>query len=178
MPYSKTLEEEKKAHCYNPNIKIFEVQYDDSAFNNNQKKIEKISKSIINQSSEEKGKKRVFKNLRKCNGVVVLKIINKKIIIGDANEIKEEIKEEKKIKDKDNKENSNRKKKLSMFEFFNNIKEKLDEFQEEKEKEKIKKKEEKKEVKKEVKKEEVKKEESEEGDEEEEEEESDEEDKK
>ena len=170
------MEEEKKAHCYNPNIKIFEVQYDDSAFNNNQKKIEKISKSIINQSSEEKGKKRVFKNLRKCNGVVVLKIINKKIIIGDVNEIKEEIKKEKKIKNENNKEFSNRKKKLSMFEFFNNIKEKLDEFQEEKEKEKLKKGEVKKEEKKEDKKED--KEESEKGDEEEEEEESDEEDKK
>ena len=175
LPYSKTLEEEKKAHCYNPNIKIFEVQYDDSAFNNNQKKIEKISKSIINQSSEEKGKKRVFKNLQNCKGVVVLKIINKKIIIGDVNEIKEEIKKEKKINNENNKENSNRKKKLSMFEFFNNIKEKLDEFQEEKEKEKLKKGEVKKEEKKEDKKED--KEESEEGDEEEEEE-SDEEDKK
>ena len=183
LPYSKTLEEEKKAHCYNPNIKIFEVVYDDSAFNNNQKKIEKISKSIIGQNSEKKDKKNFFKNLQKCKGVVMLKIINKKISFVDANEIKEEIKEENKINDKNSNGSSNIKKKSSMFDFFNNIKDKLDDLKEEKKKEEVKKEEAKKEEikkeesKKEVKKKEMKKEEEEEDDEEEEEE-SDEEDKK
>ena len=127
LPYSKTLEEEKKAHCYNPNINIFEVNYDDSTFKANQNKIEKISNNIIKQNSAEKAENKKFKNLTKCKEINI--------------EIKKEIKEEKKNiikteenkienKSKDNKEkkeiNSGQNNKGGMFELFDTNKKKIE----------------------------------------------------
>ena len=144
LPYSKNLEEEKKSHYINPNIKIFEVSYDDSSFVANQNKIEKISSNIIKLNSGEKKKKIKFKKLKKCSGVIRLEIKDKKINVilnseiieekDDINEISEE--DIKNSKDsKENKEKSNEKqneenkklktKKSSMFDFFFNVKEKI-----------------------------------------------------
>ena len=144
LPYSKNLEEEKKSHYINPNIKIFEVSYDDSSFVANQNKIEKISSNIIKLNSGEKKKKIRFKKLKKCSGVIRLEIKDKKINVilnseiieekDDINEISEE--DNKDSKDsKENKEKSNEKqnkeneklktKKSSMFDFFFNVKEKI-----------------------------------------------------
>ena len=92
LPYSKTLEEEKKAHYYNPNINLFEIKYDDSMYKDNQTKIEKISNTIIKRSSEE-DKKKFFKTLEQCNKVceVQIKGKNSKInILKEKNEIIEE----------------------------------------------------------------------------------------
>ena len=91
LPYSKTLEEEKKAHCFNPNINLFEVIYDDSTYKDNQTKIEKISNTIIKRSSED-NKNKNFKILEQCNKVIEiqLKSKNKKNILKEKNEIIEE----------------------------------------------------------------------------------------
>ena len=141
LPYSKTLEEEKKAHYHNPNKNIFEVKYDDLTFKDNQKKIERISNSIIKQNNEEKNKNKNFKNLQECSGVIKFQIIPKKIDMIPKNEIKEEKNEEdkKEIKKKDVDDfgfNSGKKKKLSMADFFVNVKGKLDGLKEEIQKEK------------------------------------------
>jgi hypothetical protein len=152
LPYSKTLEEEKKAHFNNPNLNIFEVCYDDSKYVDNQNKIERISSNIIKLNSEEKNKKKKFKRLKKCSGVTGVEIKDKINIIL-YNEIKEE-KEEENIdsisddseddKEKNIKENikisSEKKniedvkfkpKKSSMFDFFFNVKDKIDKVKEE-----------------------------------------------
>ena len=140
LPYSKTLEEEKKAHYFNPNINLFEVIYDDSTFKDNQNKIEKISNSIIQLNSGEKDKKKIFKNLKNI-GIIKLEIINKKInlIIQNYEENKinkiEENDKNKIIENNDkkndviNKEGKNPsiKKKFSMFDFFYNTNKKSDE---------------------------------------------------
>ena len=154
LPYSKNLEEEKKAHCFNPNIKIFEVIYDDSTFKDNQNKIEKISNSIIKLNSGEKNKKKIFNNLKKC-GIIMVEIINKKInIINKKDEINNKIEENNKNKNNENidkkndeinnKENSGNKppivkKKVSMFDFFYNVSKKIEEVKSEIQKEKLKK---------------------------------------
>ena len=113
LPYSKTLEEEKKALSYNPNIKIFEVCYDDTTFKDNQNKIEKISENII-KNTEENNKNKKFKILKQCNGVIKVEIKNKIHIeqnneIKEKNEIKEtnEIKEINEIKEEKEEEKSN-----------------------------------------------------------------------
>ena len=197
LPYSKTLEEEKKTHCYNPNINIFEVLYDDSTFKENQNKIERIS-TIIKNSEENKGNKKF--NVLKKSTAIRLEIIGKiKIIPIEAikekkeedakkykteekkdiviNKEKSEVKSEEK---KDDKDNTGKKKKISMFDIFNNINKKIESVNKEENTNKDNKKEEdkKEEIKKvEIKKEEIKKEvkKEEEDDDEEEEEESDEE---
>ena len=154
LPYSKNLEEEKKAHCFNPNIKIFEVIYDDSTFKDNQNKIEKISNNIIKLNSGEKNKKKIFNNLKKC-GIIMVEIINKKInIINKKDEINNKIEENNKNKNNENidkkndeinnKENSGNKppivkKKVSMIDFFNNVSKKIEEVKSEIQKEKLKK---------------------------------------
>ena len=154
LPYSKNLEEEKKAHCFNPNIKIFEVIYDDSTFKDNQNKIEKISNNIIKLNSGEKNKKKIFNNLKKC-GIIMVEIINKKInIINKKDEINNKIEENNKNKNNENidkkndeinnKENSGNKppivkKKVSMFDFFYNVSKKIEEVKSEIQKEKLKK---------------------------------------
>ena len=154
LPYSKNLEEEKKAYCFNPNIKIFEVIYDDSTFKDNQNKIEKISNSIIKLNSGEKNKKKIFNNLKKC-GIIMVEIINKKInIINKKDEINNKIEENNKNKNNENidkkndeinnKENSGNKppivkKKVSMFDFFYNVSKKIEEVKSEIQKEKLKK---------------------------------------
>ena len=152
LPYSKTLEEEKKAHFINPNLNIFEVCYDDSKYVDNQNKIERISSNIIKLNSEEKNKKKKFKNLKKCSGVIGVEIKDKINIIL-YNEIKEEKEEEnnysisndseddKEKNKKENVETSSEKKsiedvkikpkKLSMFDFFFNVKDKIDKVKEE-----------------------------------------------
>ena len=152
LPYSKTLEEEKKAHFINPNLNIFEVCYDDSKYVDNQNKIERISSNIIKLNSEEKNKKKKFKNLKKCSGVIGVEIKDKINIIL-YNEIKEEKEEEnnysisndseddKEKNKKENVETSSEKKniedvkikpkKLSMFDFFFNVKDKIDNVKEE-----------------------------------------------
>ena len=147
LPYSKTLEEEKKSHYNNPNIKIFEVSYDDSTFVDNQNKIEKISSKIIKLNSGEKKKKIKFKKLKKCNGVVRLQIKDKKINIllnseiieekeDDNNFSEEEINDDKKINEKSNEnkiveDDKLKTKKSSMFDFFFNVKEKIDQVKKE-----------------------------------------------
>ena len=154
LPYSKNLEEEKKAHCFNPNIKIFEVIYDDSTFKDNQNKIEKISNSIIKLNSGEKNKKKIFNNLKKC-GIIMVEIINKKInIINKKDEINNKIEENNKNKNNENidkkndeinnKENSGNKppivkKKVSKIDFFYNVSKKIEEVKSEIQKEKLKK---------------------------------------
>ena len=153
LPYSKTLEEEKKSLSYNPNIKIFEVCYDDATFKDNQNKIEKISKNII-KKSEENNKNKKFKKLKQCSGVIKVEIKNKIYIeqnieineineINELNEIKEEREDEKSVdsvdENKDIKKNliseeekvlennNNKIKPLNNFNFLNSLKEKLEE---------------------------------------------------
>ena len=91
LPYSKTLEEEKKAHCYNPNINLFEVIYDDSTYKKNENKIEEISNTIIKRNSEV-GKIKNFKILEICNKVIEIELNSKikKNKFKENNEIIEE----------------------------------------------------------------------------------------
>jgi|GEM_PF-3858903 len=154
LPYSKTLEEEKKSHFINPNMNIFEVCYDDSTFADNQNKIERISNSIIKLNSSEKMKKIKFKKLKRCSGVIRVEIKDK-INIFLNNDIKEEkeedsidnisdedIKDNKKINIKDKKANTTEKKivendktkvkkKVSMFDFFFSVKDKINKVKDE-----------------------------------------------
>ena len=147
LPYSKTLEEEKKSHYTNPNIKIFEISYDDSTFVDNQNKILKISSNIIKLNSGEKSKKIKFKKLKKCNGVIRLEIKDKKINIllnseiieekeDDNNFSEEDIKDNNKNNEKSNEkksvDNDNSKhKKSSMFDFFFKVNQKIDQIKNE-----------------------------------------------
>ena len=93
LPYSKTLEEEKKAHYYNPNIKLFEVKYDDTMYKDNQNKIEKISNTIIKKSSEGE-KEKLFKTLEQCSKVTEVQIKGKNNKVNHIYKAKNEIIEE------------------------------------------------------------------------------------
>ena len=129
LPYSKTLEEEKKAHCYNPNINIFEVNYDDSTFKANQNKIEKISNNIIKQNSAEKAENKKFKNLTKCKEINIeikkeIKEEKKNIIKTEENKIENKSKDNK--EKKEIKENSGQNNKGGMFKLFDTVKKKIE----------------------------------------------------
>ena len=96
LPYSKNLELLKETSFYNPNREIFEVDYDDNVFQENQKKIENISKKI-NIKNSESNKKTKFENLTKCNEVAKIELAPKgeeEIAEQNSFEIKEEPEEE------------------------------------------------------------------------------------
>ena len=73
LPYSKNLEQLKETLFYNPNREIFEVSYDDSAFKENQNKIERIS-TRIKQQNNEIDKKHTFEILKICSEVIKLEL--------------------------------------------------------------------------------------------------------
>ena len=73
LPYSKNLEQLKETLFYNPNREIFEVSYDDSAFKENQNKIERIS-TRIQQQNNEIDKKHTFEILKICSEVVKVEL--------------------------------------------------------------------------------------------------------
>ena len=73
LPYAKNLEQLKETLFYNPNRDIFEVSYDDSAFKENQNKIERIS-TRINQKNNETNKKTKFENLKLCSKVATVEL--------------------------------------------------------------------------------------------------------
>ena len=115
LPYTKYLEQLKETNFYNPNREIFEVSYDDSAYKENQNKIERIS-TIINEKNNESVKKIKFENLSTCSTVATVELGGE---IGEYNEqnsfeIKEEV-------DENNEKNDlesfmNMKPKIKMFE--------------------------------------------------------------
>ena len=85
------MEQLKETNFYNPNREIFEVSYDDSAYKENQNKIERIS-TRINEKNNETAKKSKFENLSKCSEVATVELGGD---VGEYNEQNSfEIKEE------------------------------------------------------------------------------------
>ena len=141
LPYSKNLELLKETSFYNPNREIFEVDYDDNVFQENQKKIENISK-CINIKNKESNKKTKFENLTKCSEVAKVELIPiGEELYNEQNsfEIKEEPEEEGNEKN-DLESFMNMRPKIKMFEDLEELEpqkeeEKKEDEKEEKEKE-------------------------------------------
>jgi hypothetical protein len=96
LPYTKTLEQLKETSFYNPNRDIFEISYDDMLFKENQKKIERISNSIVKSvSGNESTKKNKFEILEQISKVITVALNCNEQIKRNSVEYKEE-KEEKK----------------------------------------------------------------------------------
>ena len=91
LPYSKNLEQLKETSFYNPNREIFEILYDENAFNENETKIERISTKII-QMNNKTHKKTKFENLKQCSAVATLELnVGGEYVEQNSFEIKEEV---------------------------------------------------------------------------------------